>query len=49
MQRTGVKKVLGSGHKMKTGGKAVVLDGDKNHMQNKETSKKTRVNDEQGQ
>ena len=44
-----VKKVLGSVHKMNIGDNVVALNGDKRHMQNKETSKKTRINYEQGQ
>ncbi len=39
-----MKKVLGSVHKMNVGGNVVVLDGDESYMQNKETSKKTRIN-----
>ncbi len=43
------KKVLGSVHKMNMGGNVVVLGGDISYVQNKETSKKTRINHEQGQ
>ncbi len=48
-QRTDVKKVMGSVLEMNVGGNVVVLDGERSHMQNKETNKKTMVNYEQGQ
>ncbi len=44
-----MKKVPGSVHKINMGGKVVVLDGDRTHMQNKETDEKPRINYEQGQ
>ena len=49
IQRADGKEVLGSVHKMNMGGNVIVLDGEKSYMQNKETSKKTRINYEQGQ
>ncbi len=49
IQRAGVKKVLGSVRKMIMGGIVVALDGDRIYVQKKETSKKTRINYEQGQ
>ncbi len=36
IQSADVKKVLGSVHKMNVGGTAVVLDGNKSYMQNRE-------------
>ncbi len=41
--------MLGSDHKVNVGGNVVVLDGDESYTQNKETSKETRINYEQGQ
>ncbi len=49
IQCADLKKVLGSVHKMNTGGSVVVLGGDESYTQNKETNKKTRINYEQGQ
>ena len=48
IQRTDVRKVLGSVHKMNMGGNVVVLDGDKSYTQNEEADEKTRINYEQG-
>ncbi len=49
IQCADAKRVQGPVHKMNMGGNVVVLDGDKNYVQNKETNKKTRTNYEQGQ
>ena len=49
IQCADVKKVLGSVHNMNMGGNVVVLDGEMSCMQTKETSKKTRINHENGQ
>jgi hypothetical protein len=49
IQCADVTKVLGSVHKMNMGGNAVVLDGRRSYMQNKETSQKTRIEYEGGQ
>ncbi len=42
-QHARVKKVVGSAHKMNTGGNAAVPHGEKSHTQNKKTGQKTRV------
>ena len=44
-----MKKVLRSACKMNTRGNVVALEGDQSYTQNKETSKDTRINREQGQ
>ncbi len=49
IERTDVKKVLGSVRHMNTAGKAVVLDGERSYMQNKAAGEKTRVRYEGGQ
>ncbi len=40
---------FGIGPQVNLGGNAVVLDGDRSYMQNKEASKQTRISYEQGQ
>ncbi len=44
-----VKKALGSVHKMNLGGNAVVLDGSRSYVQNKEMGRKSRMQYENGQ
>ena len=48
-QRADVEKALCSVHKMNLGGNAVVLDGGRSYMQNKENGQKTRINYEEEQ
>ncbi len=49
IQRAGVKKVLGSVHKMNVGGNAVVLEGERSYTQSKTLGQKTRISYEDGQ
>ena len=49
VQRTDVKKMLCSAHKMNLGGNVVVLDGGRSYTQHKENGQRTRINYEEGQ